>query len=200
MPLIFKPEPQEVKQVVESHLGKMISKQAFSTPHLSKMKEEDVGAIIPTQTVPVYHLGLNDLVENRAIAAAATLRSWRYLIEHSGEVVASADAVIDAEGKPVFSHVNEGPLVNGITSAIHTADSQEMLQRGEYEVRLLMVPALYVAALWFVDTTGAQDLAMPIEPTFEPLRANELIMIEQLTSTLQELARTHSDQLKEIEE
>ena len=199
MPLIFKPEPQEVKQVVESHLGKMISKQAFSTPHLSKMKEEEVGAIIPTQTVPVYHLGLNDLVENRDIAAAE-LRSWRYLIEHSGEVVASADAVIDAEGKPVFSHVNEGPLVNGITSAIHTANSQEMLQRGEYEVRLLMVPALYVAALWFVDTTGAQDHAMPIEPTFEPLRANEVITIEQLTSTLQELARTHSDQLKEIEE
>lgn len=198
MPLIFKPGPQEVKQVVESHLGKMISKQAFSTPHLSKMKEEDVGAIIPTQTVPVYHLGLNDLVENRAIAAAE-LRSWRYLIEHSGEVVASADAVIDAEGKPVFSHVNEGPLVNGITSAIHTANSQEMLQRGEYEVRLLMVPALYVAALWFVDTTGAQDYTMPIGPAFEPLRANELITIEQLTSTLQELARKHSDQLKEIE-
>ena len=197
MPLIFKPEPQEVKQVVESQLGKMTSKQAFSTPHLAKMKEEDVGAIIPTQVVPVYNLGLNDLVENRDMAAAE-LKSWRYLIEHSGEVVASADAVIDAEGKPVFSHVNEGPLVNGITSAIHTANSQEMLQRGEYEVRLLMVPALYVAALWFVDTAGAQDHAMPIEPTFEPLRANELITIEQFTSTLQELARAHSEQPNEL--
>lgn len=196
MPLIFKPEPQEVKQVVESQLGKMTSKQAFSTPHLAKMKEEDVGAIIPTQAVPVYHLGLNDLVENRDIAAAE-LRSWRYLIEHSGEVVASADAAINAEGKPVFSHVNEGPLVNGIISAIQTANSQEILQRGEYEVRLLMVPALYVAALWFVDTTGAQDQAMPIEPTFAPLITNRLITIEYLIATLQELAHGHSGPLNE---
>ncbi len=197
MPLIFKPEPREVMQVVESHLGKMTSKQAFSTPRLAKIKFKDAAPIIPTQAVPVYHLGLTDLVENRDIDAAE-LRSWRYLIEHNGEVVASADAVINAEGKPVFSHVNEGPLVNGIISAIQTANSQEILQSGEYEVRLLIVPALYVAALWLVDMTGAQDQAMPIEPTFAPLTTNKLITIEHLIETLQELARAHSEPLNEL--
>lgn len=195
MPLIFKPEPREVKQVMESHLGKMTSKQAFSTPRLAKLQfKEDAAPIIPTQAVPVYHLGLTDLAENRDITVAKQT-SWRYLVKHNGEVVASADAVIGAEGKPVFSHVNEGPLVNGIISAIQTANSQEILQEGEYEVRLLMVPALYVAALWLVDMTGGQDQAMPIEPTFAPLTTNKLITIEHLIATLQELARAQSEQL-----
>jgi hypothetical protein len=196
MPLIYKPEPQEMKQVVNSQLEKMTSKQAFSTPRLATIKFKEAAPIIPTQAVPVYHLGLNDLVENRDITAAE-LRSWRYLIEHNGEVVASADAVINAEGKAVFSHVNEGPLVNGIISALRTANSQKILQSGEYEVRLLMVPALYVAALWFVDATGAQDQAMPIEPTFAPLTTNKLITIEHLIATLQELAHAHSEPMNE---
>ena len=109
-----------------------------------------------------YHLGLDDLVENRGLTAAKQ-RSWRYFVKHNEEIVASADAIIDDDGNPMFSHTNEGPLVDGFISAIDVAYSFEMLEGEEHEVRILMVPALYVAVLWLVDLKGDQDYFMELK-------------------------------------
>ncbi|MCW4049620.1 MAG: hypothetical protein NWE89_07770 [Candidatus Bathyarchaeota archaeon] len=193
MPLKYKKEPSKVKEIVTNQLGKMASKKAFRTPVLAKIQlTGGVPQTTPDQAVPVYHLGLDDLKQNGDISSAEQ-RSWRYLVKHDDEVVATADAVIGGDGEPVFSHVNEGPLVTGIISALNVADSIGELEDGDYEVRLLMVPALYVAALWFVDSTGGQDYAMPIEPTSGPLNVNELITIQQLMEKLQDLASAHPD-------
>ena len=89
----------------------------------------------------------------------------------------------------MFSHVNEGPLVNGIVSAIQAANVQDEVRNGRYEARLLMVPALYVAALWLVDLSGDKDLVMVIEPAPPPFVANKLIAVKDLITRLQKMAR-----------
>jgi len=192
MPLKFKKEPGEVKEVVEKQLLKMASGRAFRTSGLAKTQvSEKVSELASDQVIPVYHLGLDDLKQKKDITSA-TQRSWRYLVKHEDKVIATADAV-EQNGKTVFSHVNEGPLVSGVVAALNKAENLDELQSGDFEVRLLMVPALYVAALWFVDQVGGQDRVMPIEPTSSPLRANELISISDLMDVLWELAEAYPE-------
>ena len=189
MPLVFKGEPPEVTQVVKARLNKMSAKKAYRTPRLAKaMLRKAVAAPVPTQPLPVYNMKLSDLAENRDQRAAAQ-KSWRFLVKHDDEVVATADALVAPNRKPVFSHVNEGPLVNGIVSAIQAANVQDEVRNGRYEARLLMVPALYVAALWLVDLSGDKDLVMVIEPAPPPFVANKLIAVKDLITRLQKMAR-----------
>jgi len=195
MTLVFKPEPKGVADAVKSGLNKMHAMRAFGTPRLARIISERTerdapqSAPMPSQALPVYTLGLNDLAEGKDFAAAHQT-GWRYLLKHGNDVVASADAVIDPRGEAIFAQVSEGPLVTGLNSAIQAANSKESLVKGEYEVRLLMVPALYVAALWFVDKAEGQDLAMPIDPVPVPstLIPNKVITGKEMLSLLHEAA------------
>jgi hypothetical protein len=189
MPLVFKSEPPEIAQTVKDRLKKMTDKQAFRTPRLAKtMLRGAAPTPIPTQAIPVHHLGLKELAEKGDISSA-TMKSWRYLIKQEEEVVASADAFIGSDNKAVFSHINEGPLVKGVVAGIKAANSNDEITKGQYEVRLIMIPAIYVAALWFVDVAGKRDLAIPIEPVPSTLVANKVIAITELMKTLQKLAK-----------
>lgn len=189
MPLVYKSEPPEVTQVVKTRLNKMSTKKAYRTPRLAEiMLRKAVAPPVPTQPLPVYNMDLADLAENRD-QTAATQKSWRFLVKHDDKVVATADALLGPDKKPVFSHVNEGPLVTGVVSAIQTANAQPQVKNGRYEVRLLMVPALYVVALWLVDLTGDEDLAIAIEPTPPPFAPNKLITAKDLITKLQKLAK-----------
>jgi hypothetical protein len=188
MPLVFKGEPPEVAKVVRARLNRMSAKKAYRTPRLAKAMLRKAAAPVPTQPLPVYNMKLSDLAENRDQTVAAQI-SWRFLVKHDDEVVASADALVGPSRKPVFSHVNEGPLVNGLVSAIQAANAQDEVRKGRYEARLLMVPALYVVALWLVDLSGDKDLAMVIAPAPPPFVANKLIAAKDLITRLQKMAR-----------
>lgn len=185
MSLIFKSEPSKVAEVVRNGLGRMASLRAFTTPRLAKIiagfpKDRALTPPIPFQAMPVYHLGLEDLAEGRDLSAAIQT-GWRYLLKHENEVVASADAILDADKNPVFAQVNEGPLINGTVSAIQVANNE----KGEYEIRFLMVPALHMAALWLVDTTGRSNVAIPISPAPPYLMPDKPIPVRELLVVLQ---------------
>jgi hypothetical protein len=189
MPLVFKSEPPEVTQVVKTRLDTMSAKKAHRTPRLAEiMLRKAAAPPVPTQPLPVYNMDLADLAENRD-QTAATLKSWRFLVKHDDEVVATADALVVPNQKPVFSHINEGPLVSGVVSAIQAANAQDQVIKGQYEARLLIVPALYIAVLWLVDLTGGKDLAIAIEPTPPAFAPNKLVTAEDLIAKLQKMAR-----------
>jgi hypothetical protein len=185
MPLAFKPVPSDITDVIKTGLERMVSSQAFSTPRLAKIvsRRPEVSPAL-FQALPVYHMALDELAEDGDLGAAVQT-SWRYLLKVDDEVVASADAVFGLNRKPVFSQVNEGPLLQGTVSAIQAAD----VERGEYEVRLIMVPALYTAALWLVDGTGGSDLVVPIAPCPSDLTPDKPIPVEKLLAVLRDAAK-----------
>ena len=192
MPLIYKKEPRKVTQVVKSQFDKIRSGKGFRTPLLASIQfRRDIANLDQKQAVPVYHLGLDDLKRKKDISTAKHI-SWRYLIKHKGKDVATADAIIDDDGTTTFSHVNEGALVSGLVSAIKVANSDKIIRNRDFEARILMVPALYVAALWLADLAGGKDYAIPFEPSPAPLTPNKLVTIERFMKVLQRLARTHS--------
>jgi hypothetical protein len=188
MPLDFKKEPAEVKEAVESGLSRMTKKQAFSTPNLKRAIVAGVVAPIPQQAIPVYNMGLSELAEGKSFNTAKQ-NAWRYIIKQSDEVVASADVAVGPEGKQALAQVNEGPLVAGTIEAIKAANAQETVKNGQYEARLLMIPALYVAALWLVDTAGKLDYMMPVKPTPPFLEENKLYTIDGFRTIMQKVTK-----------
>lgn len=192
MPLIYKREPRDVRQIVKSQFDKIRSGKGFRTPLLASIQfRRDIANLDQKQAVPVYHLGLDELKAKKDISSAIHI-GWRYLIKHKGKEVASADAVIDDDGSTIFSHVNEGALVSGLVTAIKVANSDKIIQDSDFEARILMVPALYVAALWLADLAGGKDYTIPFEPSPTPLTPNKLVTIERFMEVLYKLARTHS--------
>lgn len=185
--LIFKQEPSEVAEVVRAGLKKMEDKRASSTARLARTTAIG-GTPELTQTIPVYNIGIKDLAENRGLEAASHI-GWRYLLGHDSEVIASADAYLFPDRKPEFAQVNEGPMVQGIVSGIHAANSEETIARGEYEVRLLVIPALYVAALWLVDIVSGNDKIIPIAPTLSGFKIDEPIPVNEFLSIIQRDAK-----------
>lgn len=189
MSLRFKSEPREVAEVIRGGLERMASKQAFSTPSLSRIFSKVPARLpVPFKALPVYNLGLNDLAKGHDLRAAVQT-GWRYLLKHSDKVVASVDAVVGPNQHPVFAQINEGPLVSGLISAINVAIAKDDFKRGEYEVRILMVPALYTAALWLVDVIRDRDMAIPISPTPPSLIPNKPIPANELLSVLRKAAK-----------
>jgi hypothetical protein len=90
---------------------------------------------------------------------------------------------------PAFAQVNEGPMVQGIVSGIQAAETEKDIESGKYEVRLLMVPALYVASLWLVDMSGGNDKIIPIAPTLTGLKINEPLPVNEFFRVLQKAAK-----------
>ncbi len=190
MPLVFTPEPPEIAAVFKASLEQMVSKQAFSTARLSRMSVQRPGEPPARfQALPLYHVGLADLAEGRDLSAAVQT-GWRYLLKHDDEIVASADAIFAVAGQaPVFAQVNEGPFVGGTVSAIKAARGYNQIDKSDYEVRLLMVPALYTVALWLVNTAGEEDLAVAIAPAPPAFAADKPVPLKQFVAELQEAAK-----------
>jgi hypothetical protein len=115
---------------------------------------------------------------------------WRFLVfakcathDHvEGEAagftaVAAATAVKTKTGRFEFGGINAGPFVEETEKAIRTAEALEKVCRGEFEAVLLVVPALYVLALWLQDRSNdgpkgrsdEADLLIPLPPSNPPL-------------------------------
>lgn len=189
MPLVYRNEPDEAAEVVRKGLEQMASKRAFSTPRLRDAVTEKAAAPTTEKALPVYNMGLSDLVKDRK-EKELSQTGWLYTLKQNNEIIAHAETVIDHNGKDLFAGTNEGPLVEGTAKAIKAAEKQSEIKKGNYEVRLLFIPALHVSALWLVDKEGKADLAMPVEPTPPPLTPNKLMALGDLLAFLQEQAKS----------
>ncbi|KAK1177808.1 hypothetical protein B7755_006250 [Streptomyces sp. NBS 14/10] len=98
----------------------------------------------------------------------ARLTGWRFLIRDGERTVASAEAMLTADGW-VFSHFSEGPYVSSAELALSQAESLPSV----YQPRLLSIPELYMLTLWLrgepdVDAEeghlAAADLLVPLTP------------------------------------
>jgi hypothetical protein len=189
MPIVYRYVPAEAVEAVSSGVELMISKRAFHTPRLSRAVTKK--AIVPfsEQALPVYHLGLSDIVGDSDIKSSVQT-GWRYILKQDDEVLAHAETIIDPNGKHLFAGTNEGPLIEGTTKAIKAVEGQKEIIKGNFEVRLLFIPAIYVAALWLTDKEGKVDFAVPIEPTPAPLTPNKLITLKELLSIVQDKAKS----------
>lgn len=166
MPIIYRKALPEVDKVARTGV-----ERAFAAQHIK-------------QALPVYHLGLSDIAESPDIKKSVQT-GWHYMLKQNDVTVAHAETVIDPNGKNLFAAISEGPIVEGTAKAITATEGQNKIKVGNFEVRLLFIPALHIISLWLADEKGKADFVVPIEPTPAFLTPNELIPLNEFLITLQ---------------
>ncbi len=131
---------------------------------------------------PVYFVRADYLAAG-GLLAAAELSGWRYIILAGGRAILAAELSFGREGGGLeFSHTNDGPLVEGTVEGVRVAEGLEVVGGMEFELRLLELPGLSVAALWF--HAEGKDLLMPIPPSRRGLRPFTIYTEGELLKTL----------------
>ena len=109
---------------------------------------------------PVYYVSLDALADGKLLAAA-TQASWRYLLVQDDAAVAEAELSVGRRGakgagaKPLaFLGLTHGPFTAATIESLGAAERLPQVAAADYELRLLKVPAVYLAALWL---HGAND-------------------------------------------
>ena len=133
----------------------------------------------------MHNIGLDALVAHRSLADSPTT-GWRYLVQTHAGTVASSEVAADASGQPtVFAQLNEGPFVESTARSLVEVAGIPAVKSGNYEVRMLKIPALYVIALWLKDLGGDADLVVPLEPAPDFLEADRAYLEDEFLGVLE---------------
>jgi hypothetical protein len=176
------PEPtRESVEAVRRHLSELGGRAQFRGRALGRANPLNLALAVPHD---VYFLGLDDVAAGAGLDAAR-LVGRRFLVMDGDQAVASAEI---AERDGAFQ-ANEGPYVEATATAIVAAERNPRLADGEYEVRVLRIPALYFMALWLRDERGAGDVVIPLAPAPAPLEPGQPYPPEDVFSQLASGAR-----------
>jgi hypothetical protein len=179
------PEPtEESVEMVRSQLSALARRTAFGDRALARADPARLALAAPHD---VYSLGLSDLAEEASFDKAS-LVGRRFIVMEGDKAIASAEVADQETGSAGFQ-ATEGPYVESTAAAIEQAEGDSDLAGGDYEVRVLRIPALYVMALWLKDERGVADVLIPLDPTPATLEAGRKYAPAELGSVLAEAAR-----------
>lgn len=186
MPLHLPPPPPGGLELVRSALAGLLPTPSPAARALSSSAAE---ATSPGLAVAaphlVYFVGLDDVTQGRLITAARPT-SWRYVLLNGDDVRGAAQLIIGDDGEVAgFSHVERGPFVQSTVVAVALAEQIEAARGGDYELRLLSVPSLYLVALWMHGMND--DLLLPLAPAPGSVETEGVYTEEQIFSALLEL-------------
>ena len=138
----------------------------------------------------VYTLGLDALAEGTGLEAAKPV-GRRVLIMRAQEPVATAE-LDDPDGAGGLT-ATEGPFTEATARAISEVESWPVVVEGDYELRVLRLPALYFMALWLKDRRDGDDLIVPLDPAPVGIEAGRSYDEEELLGVLRDRARSRLD-------
>jgi hypothetical protein len=135
---------------------------------------------------PVYELGLEDLAAGKGLEAAR-LVAWRYLLVADDRITEAAELYPVGRGRPQFGAVTTG-FAAGAEHALTLMEQLPEAREGDYEVRALRVPALYVMAFWLKAKQGGEDRLIVLPPAFPPVQALRPYTAKEFLGLLRPLA------------
>lgn len=174
--------PPGATAAIAGYLQKLLGSRALP-PGLEGLEPSSLRV---TEGFRVYTLGLDDLLQDRPLAAAAAGR-WRYFLRQADRTVAEVDLDHDPRrGPPRVVAVHRGPRSEAIDEALGTAESLGPVGRRDFELRLLEAPALHFVAVWLHGED--RDLVLPMAPNRTPLRDLRPYRESELAGVLREQA------------
>lgn len=152
MPLTPSEPPEAVYLAAAAYVrDSTLPEHAF--PPLRDVEREILELVAPHQ---VFTLGLDAVLGQGMQEAQPT--GWRFLVGDGRRILASAEVAAGPDQSP---SLNYGSYVNATAEAIDWIEELPDIAAGSFELRLLKVPALYVAAAWLVDD---RSLVVPLAP------------------------------------
>ncbi|GAB3085348.1 hypothetical protein [Micromonospora schwarzwaldensis] len=185
MPLHVPEPPHGQADQVKSKLHRFADEGRFTGKALRGARKEQLDVSTPHQ---VFTMGLDDVLAGGGVDRTQPA-GWRYLIEDSGQPIASAETSAGPEGTQEVSKFTEGPFVAATDKAMKIVRRLPKLAAAGFELRLLRIPAVYQMALWL--HSAEEDLLVPLEPS--PIgKEGKAMPAGEFFSDLAELARATS--------
>lgn len=193
MAIRYATPPDDAERLAASGLN-----EVTRTAHLKTAGGAALTTLAPDQVTlssahEIHNVGLDAVAGRRPLAESPTV-GWRYLVETPAGIVASSEVAADAGGRPTaFAQLNEGPFVESTAHSLADVERIPQVESGTYEVRMLRIPALYVAALWLKDLDGGNDLIVPLVPAPDFLEAGRAYREAEFLDAIETPARQRLD-------
>lgn len=203
MPIKTQDPPPRAREVVARAVASRDT--GFATIRAELFSAADAPTVSLSFPHRVAYLPLSGIRRGTRLRDAALASSWRFLVDEEqrllpadagdrGErkhvAIAAATATDLDGGNFEFGALNEGNFVSGTVTAIRKAEQLPEVAEGSYEPLLLLVPVLYVAALWLKDLKRDSDLVLTIPPSHAALVPYEKMTAPEFLAVLADLAAT----------
>ena len=163
MAIIMRNAPRGGAALLAAHVTDMVRARAVPKGMPMELHPERVSHSEPH---PVYVATLEDLAAGKLLDAAKQT-GWRYLLVQNDTAVAEAEVGAGhagargaRSGKLEFLGLTHGPFTGATIEALTAAERMPKVAKADYELRLLKVPAVYLAALWLHG--GNADIVIPM--------------------------------------
>jgi hypothetical protein len=157
MPIISRNIPRQSAARLAAHLTELLREKRAPSKMPVEMHLEQLSH---SEAHPVYYVPLDALADGKLLDAAKQA-SWRYLLVQDDAPVAEVELSVGRRGakgagaKPLeFLGLTHGPFTAATVESLGAAERLPQVAAADYELRLLKVPAVYLAALWL---HGAKD-------------------------------------------
>jgi hypothetical protein len=177
MPIVTRRAPRGGEAVLAANVTDIL--RAKRVPHGMKT-EMHPDEVAHSEPHPVYVATLDDLAAGKLLAAAKQT-GWRYLLVHSDAAVGEAELSAGRRGAKgakgakskdlEFLGLTHGPFTAATIDALHAAERLPQVEKSDYELRLLKVPAVYLVALWLHGKED--DLLVPMGDPPAGLKRNK---------------------------
>jgi hypothetical protein len=184
------------RDAINTGLADLASRPKYAKRGLSRAMagapEPDLAVAAPHD---IYNLPLSALVESAKPDSAEQV-GRRCLVTSQGEPIATVELPDpDGESGIVTTH---GPFTKSTAEAVGSVESSSEVADGEYDLRMLRVPGIYLMALWLKDRQGQDDIFVPLSPAPAGLEAGARYSWDDLQAQLKEPAtRVIADERKQ---
>jgi hypothetical protein len=139
-----------------------------------------------TRGHPLYVTPLDDFVEGNLIAGAQ-FSSWQFIVLRQRNEFGLAEvAPEDDDNVFEFAGLGLGPYATSLPATISIAEELPEVAARAYELRVLLVPPLYLYCVWL--HADDDDLLLACDPAPEPLIPNVILRPEEVVSALRAFA------------
>jgi hypothetical protein len=175
-----------VAEVTQTKLQEMALGQHFRIAPLATAKPDQIEI---SSGHAVYNIGLDDLLSNKPLSALP-LTAWRFIVRSGTPDAAAAETLTDPQGStPTFASVNSGPFVSGTIAALQSLATDPAFAKGDWDGRMIRIPALYIMAIWAHDKKTGADIIRVTAPAPDYLDTKKSYKWDEFKAAVQGPAR-----------
>lgn len=164
--------PSECDEIVDLALNSIQQQPHLANRIFGSARWEELSLSAPHQ---VYLVALEDVSGGKILAHAAP-SGWRYILLAGDQPLAAAEVVAiqqDGQERFAFSNFDYGPFFKNTIEGVRKVVPRLSNHPGDYELRVLNIPALHVFSLWLHQPNiphDRKDVLVPLPPTNSVLK------------------------------
>jgi hypothetical protein len=185
MPITFTQPPPQVAEVTRSKLQDMAQQKQFRIAPLAAAQPSQIEV---TSGHAVYNIGLDDLIGDKPLSSLP-LTTWRFIVRSGTAEASAAETLTDTHGTATFASVNSGPFVSGTVAALQALAADPAFAKGDWEARMIRVPALFIMAIWAHEKKSGDDIIRVTAPAPAYLDTAKSYTWQQFKAAVQEPAK-----------